>query len=130
MVKISERLRTAAGLIGEGERLADVGTDHGYVPIYLVERKHIPSAIAMDIRTGPLERAREHIRMYGMEDYIQTRLSDGVAALKPDEVDTILVRGWAADWSNIFWRAGESSVSRHMGWFCSRSQSFRRCGVF
>ena len=120
MVKISERLRTAAGLIGEGERLADVGTDHGYVPIYLVERKHIPSAIAMDIRTGPLERAREHIRMYGMEDYIQTRLSDGVAALKPGE----------ADWSNIFWRAGESSVSRHMGWFCSRSQSFRRCGVF
>ena len=91
MVKISERLRTAAGLIGEGERLADVGTDHGYVPIYLVERKHIPSAIAMDIRTGPLERAREHIRMYGMEDYIQTRLSDGVAALKPGEADTILI---------------------------------------
>ena len=88
MVKISERLRTAAGLIGEGERLADVGTDHGYVPIYLVERKHIPSAIAMDIRTGPLERAREHIRMYGMEDYIQTRLSDGVAAEhgSPDEL--------------------------------------------
>ena len=93
MVKISERLRTAAGLIGEGERLADVGTDHGYVPIYLVERKRIPSAIAMDIRTGPLERAREHIRMYGMEDYIQTRLSDGVAALKPGETDTILIAG-------------------------------------
>ena len=93
MVKISERLRTAAGLIGEGERLADVGTDHGYVPIYLVERKRIPSAIAMDIRTGPLERAREHIRMYGMEDYIQTRLSDGVAALKPGEADTILIAG-------------------------------------
>ena len=93
MVKISERLRTAAGLIGEGERLADVGTDHGYVPIYLVERKRIPSAIAMDIRTGPLERAREHIRMYGMEDYIQTRLSDGVAALKPGEADAILIAG-------------------------------------
>ena len=93
MVKISERLRTAAGLIGEGERLADVGTDLGYVPIYLVERKRIPSAIAMDIRTGPLERAREHIRMYGMEDYIQTRLSDGVAALKPGEADTILIAG-------------------------------------
>lgn len=47
----------------------------------------------MDIRTGPLERAREHIRMYGMEDYIQTRLSDGVAALKPGEADTILIAG-------------------------------------
>ena len=56
MVKISERLRTAAGLIGEGERLADVGTDHGYVPIYLVERKRIPSAIAThpDVRHGRL----------------------------------------------------------------------------
>lgn len=57
--------------------------------------------------------------MYGMEDYIQTRLSDGVAALKPGEADTILIAGWAADWSNIFWRAGESSVSRHMGWFAA-----------
>ena len=93
MVKISERLRTAAGLIGEGERLADVGTDHGYVPIYLVERKHIPSAIAMDIRTGPLERAREHIRMYGMEDYIQTRLSDGIAGMGGGLVKHILESG-------------------------------------
>ena len=90
MVKISERLRTAAGLIGEGERLADVGTDHGYVPIYLVERKHIPSAIAMDIRTGPLERAREHIRMYGMEDYIQTIETEALKRSGAAQVDPLL----------------------------------------
>ena len=66
MVKISDRLKTAASLIREGAVLADVGTDHGYVPIYLLEQKKIKSAIAMDINKGPLERAREHIHLYGM----------------------------------------------------------------
>ena len=55
MVKISDRLKTAASLIREGAVLADVGTDHGYVPIYLLEQKKIKSAIAMDINKGPLE---------------------------------------------------------------------------
>ena len=85
MVKISDRLKTAASLIREGAVLADVGTDHGYVPIYLLEQKKIKSAIAMDINKGPLERAREHIHLYGMDEYIQTRLSDGVAALEKGE---------------------------------------------
>lgn len=93
MIKISERLKTAAGLIGEGKRLADVGTDHGYVPIYLLSQGRIPCAIAMDINHGPLQRAREHIRQYGMEAYIQTRLSDGVEALREGEVDSILIAG-------------------------------------
>lgn len=93
MIRISERLKTAAGLIGEGKRLADVGTDHGYVPIYLLAQGRIPCAIAMDINRGPIQRAQEHIRQYGMEAYIQTRLSDGVAALREGEVDTILIAG-------------------------------------
>lgn len=93
MLHISERLRAAAGLVGGGKRLADVGTDHGYVPIYLLMQGRIPSAIAMDIRSGPLARAREHIRRYGMEPYIQTRLSDGVAALGAKEADSILIAG-------------------------------------
>jgi len=93
MVKISDRLKTAASLIREGAVLADVGTDHGYVPIYLLEQKKIKSAIAMDINKGPLERAREHIHLYGMDAYIQTRLSDGVAALEKGEADSILVAG-------------------------------------
>lgn len=93
MVKISERLKTAAALVGAGNVLADVGTDHGYVPIYLLEQRKIPRAIAMDINRGPLERAKEHIRLYGMEDYIETRLSDGVAALVPGEAESILIAG-------------------------------------
>lgn len=59
MLKISDRLIQVAGLIPEGGRLADVGTDHGYIPIWLLERGKIPSAIAMDVNEGPLLRARE-----------------------------------------------------------------------
>lgn len=93
MVKISNRLTTAAALVSQGYTLADVGTDHGYIPIYLLQQKKIPSAIAMDINEGPLERAKEHIALYGLQAYIQTRLSDGVAALKPGEVEAVLIAG-------------------------------------
>lgn len=81
MVKISRRLQTAA-LVSEGTVLADVGTDHGYIPLYLLEQGKIKRAVAMDINKGPLARAKEHITQYGMEQYIETRLSDGVAGLR------------------------------------------------
>ena len=93
MAKISNRLMTAAALVTQGYTLADVGTDHGYIPIYLLQQKKIPAAIAMDINEGPLERAKEHIALYGLQAYIQTRLSDGVAALKPGEVEAVLIAG-------------------------------------
>ena len=93
MVKISNRLMTAAALVTQGYTLADVGTDHGYIPIYLLQQKKIPAAIAMDINEGPLERAKKHIALYGLQAYIQTRLSDGVAALKPGEVEAVLIAG-------------------------------------
>lgn len=80
-------------MVSPGSVLADIGTDHGYVPIYLLEQKKIPEAIAMDVRSGPLARAKEHIAAYGMGDYIQTRLSDGVEALSPGEADSILIAG-------------------------------------
>ena len=93
MPRLSERLHAVARLVGEGLVLADVGTDHAYVPIYLCQQKRIPRAIAMDIRMGPLERAREHILQYGLQAYIETRLSDGVAELRPGEVDSIVIAG-------------------------------------
>lgn len=93
MVKLSNRLLAVASFVTNGNVLADVGTDHGYIPIYLLQEKRIPRAIAMDINAGPLQRAKEHIGTYGLKDYIETRLSDGVAALTPGEVDTVLVAG-------------------------------------
>lgn len=92
-MKLSKRLTAIASLVHEGYVLADVGTDHAYIPIYLLEQKKIPRAIAMDINRGPLQRANEHIALYGMGGYIQTRLSDGVDALDSEEADSILIAG-------------------------------------
>lgn len=92
-VQLSMRLRAIAGMVTKGNRLADVGCDHGYLSIWLVSEKTVPSAIAMDVRPGPLSRARENITRYGLEDYIETRLSDGLAKLEPGEGDTLVIAG-------------------------------------
>ena len=93
MPSLSERLRTAASLVTPGNVLADVGTDHAFVPVFLVLNGTVPSAVAMDVNRGPLERAREHIRMYALEDRIRTRLSDGLRELKPGEAQTVMIAG-------------------------------------
>ena len=90
---VSKRLNRLAMMVTEGNRLADVGTDHGYVPILLFRQKRIPSAIAMDVNPGPLLRAEQHIQEYGVQNYIETRLSDGLAALASGEADTVLIAG-------------------------------------
>ncbi len=92
-MNLSKRLSCLAEMVTGGSRLADVGTDHGYVPLCLYRQGKIPAAIAMDINRGPLERAQEHIREAGVEAYIETRLSDGLAALQPGEADTVLIAG-------------------------------------
>ncbi|MFQ7420786.1 MAG: class I SAM-dependent methyltransferase [Blautia massiliensis (ex Durand et al. 2017)] len=92
-VQLSMRLRAIAGMVTKGNRLADVGCDHGYLSIYLVGERIVPSAIAMDVRPGPLSRARENISRYGLEDYIETRLSDGLTKLEPGEGDTLVIAG-------------------------------------
>ncbi len=92
-MQLSKRMQRLISLITEGNRLADVGTDHGYVPIALVRDKKIPSAIAMDVNRGPLARAGEHIRESGLSTYIETRLSDGLEKLCPGEADTVLIAG-------------------------------------
>lgn len=73
--------------------MADVGTDHGFIPIELVRRGVAERAIAMDIGAGPLERARNHIRRQGLEEKIETRLGDGVQKLSFGEADTVIIAG-------------------------------------
>ena len=92
-MELSKRLRMNASFVTPGNRLADVGTDHGYIPIALVQTGKVSRAIAMDINKGPLERAALHIREQHLEDRITTRLSDGMTALKEGEADTVLIAG-------------------------------------
>ena len=97
MIKLSKRMRAVASMVTPGNVLADIGTDHGYVPISLVQRKKIKKAIAMDVNNGPLQRAKEHIAEYQLEEYIETRLSDGVQKLGVGEADSILIAGMGGE---------------------------------
>lgn len=90
---LSKRLQAVANLVSPKRRVADIGCDHGYVSIYLADVRKCPKVIAMDVRKGPLSQAQNNIHRFGMDDRIETRLSDGTALLKPDEVDTLLISG-------------------------------------
>ena len=94
---ISRRLERVASFVKGGGVVADVGTDHGYIPIYLVKEKRAVSAIAMDVRMGPLSRAKEHIAEYGLEKQISVRLSDGLEKLCPNEADTVVIAGMGGE---------------------------------
>ena len=98
-VKLSARLAAVAALVEPGSRVADVGTDHGYIPIYLVQTGIADRAIAMDVRSGPLERARAHVDRLppGCRERIETRLSDGLKALSPGEADTVVIAGMGGE---------------------------------
>ncbi len=93
MVELSKRLEMIASFVRAGSRIADIGTDHGFLPIYLVQRGVIDHAVAMDIRKGPLARAEEHIRETDLCEEIETRLSDGLEKLKAGEADTVIIAG-------------------------------------
>ena len=92
-MELSKRLYAVAGLVTEGASVADVGTDHGYVPIYLVINNIASKVIAMDINRGPLERARMHIIGHGLKGKIETRLSDGLKEIEPFEVEGMIAAG-------------------------------------
>ena len=92
-MELSKRLTAVAGLVTEGASVADIGTDHGYVPIYLMKQGIAKKAIATDINRGPLERARMHVIGHGLKGKIETRLSDGLKAIEPGEVDTMIAAG-------------------------------------
>ena len=94
--RMSLRLKTVADMLKDEcihRCTADVGCDHGYVSIYLVQNKISESAIAMDVRKGPLAMAESNIRDFSLEKDIQTRLSDGLTELQESEADSLVIAG-------------------------------------
>ena len=92
-VVLSERLRAVAAMVTAGNRVCDVGCDHGFVSIFLAQQGISPGVLAMDIRSGPLGAAREHIAERGLEHIIETRLSDGLHNYNVGEADTLICAG-------------------------------------
>ena len=93
---MNNRLKTIANLISNGTGVIDVGTDHGYLPIYLRKNGYTGNLIASDINREPLSVARENAFSYGCND-IDFRLADGLDSCIPDEVDTIVISGLGGD---------------------------------
>lgn len=91
------RLRLCASMVREGAALADIGTDHGYLPIWLARRGLISRAVAADVRPGPLEKARGNIERYRVHSQVAARLSDGLNAVSPAEADDIVIAGMGGE---------------------------------
>lgn len=110
MIQLSKRLQSVADFVENCETMADVGTDHGYIPVYLVLNRKVNRAIAMDVNPGPLQRAKEHICQYGLENTIETRLSDGCFALRPGEANAIVIAGMGGALMQRILDQGEKAV--------------------
>jgi tRNA (adenine22-N1)-methyltransferase len=117
-VRLSRRLERILQLVADwapdGEKgsrrdicVADVGTDHGFVPICLVERGIAARALALDVREGPLERAKEHVQRKGLDKKIDLRLGDGLKPLAPMEADMVVISGMGGELMLRILREGE-----------------------
>lgn len=92
-IKLGSRLHTIASFVPVGSRLGDIGTDHAYLPLYLIQKGIIKSAVGVDIHIGPYESALETVRMYGVGEKITIRQGNGLVPLKSGEIDTLVVAG-------------------------------------
>ncbi len=92
-IVLSERLKMLAEMVTPGNCVADVGCDHGFLSIYLVQKGISPHVLAMDVRKGPLAAASEHVENCGLGAYIETRLSDGLTGVAGGEAETAVCAG-------------------------------------
>lgn len=94
---LSNRLQAIAAFIAPGSRVADVGTDHGYLPLWLAEHGMCTSIIASDVRPGPLKTAIRNAALAGLGEAIDFRLCAGLEAYAPDEADTVVIAGMGGE---------------------------------
>ena len=97
LLNLKGRLSLCAEYVRGGSRLADIGTDHGYLPIALCQIGKIPCALACDINPLPLASAEKNIAEYGLSDRISVRLSDGLQKVGADEADDVVIAGMGGE---------------------------------
>ncbi|MBR3684301.1 MAG: SAM-dependent methyltransferase [Lachnospiraceae bacterium] len=93
MIELSKRMQAVADMVTPGLSVTDIGCDHGFVSIYLMQQNIATGVIAMDVNEGPLKIAKSHIEEYGLSEYIETRLSDGLSAINPMEAESMVCAG-------------------------------------
>jgi len=92
-LKLGSRLAALAAFVPQGARVADIGTDHAYLPIELVQKNIAISAVAADVHIGPYQAAKDNIAGLGLNNKISVRFGDGLSVLSPGEVDTVVIAG-------------------------------------
>jgi len=92
-IKLSNRLKTIAGFIRQGAAIADIGTDHGFLAVYLAQTGLARRIIASDISSGSLKSARRSAEKYGVSDKITFIVADGLKGVCETDVDTIVIAG-------------------------------------
>lgn len=97
LFSLSPRLQAVADLAPRGKSLADVGSDHGQLPVWLVHQGVVPRAVATDIRPGPLSRGQELARRWEVDDRIDFRLCDGLSAVRAEEAETVTIAGMGGE---------------------------------
>ncbi len=95
-IRLSERLKAAAQFVSPGQAVADVGTDHAYIPIWLAQTGVTKRIIASDINKGPLENARRTAALYGAEG-IDFRLCEGLSGIRQEEAEAVIIAGMGGE---------------------------------
>lgn len=97
LFNLDNRLALCASLVRVGVAVADIGTDHAYLPVWLVKSGKASSAVAADIKSGPLQRADETVKKFEAEGMVKTVLSDGLKNISPNEAQDIVIAGMGAE---------------------------------
>ena len=97
MITLDSRLSLCASFVRQDSKLADIGTDHAYLPVWLCQNGVCKSAIAADINPEPFSRGQLTIAQAGLEDKVKTRLSDGLKSISADEADDIVIAGMGGE---------------------------------
>jgi tRNA (adenine22-N1)-methyltransferase len=111
MITLSERLQAVASRVPEGCRLADIGSDHALLPVWLVQAGRIRSAVAGELNEGPYLAAAKQVREAGLEELITVRRGDGLAVLAPGEADAIAIAGMGGTLIARILHAGASKIA-------------------
>ena len=105
-IKLSKRMKAVADMV-DGERVADIGCDHAFVSMYLIQKGIAEKVFAMDVKKGPMEIAKSNISLYGMGENIETRLSDGFDKLAANEADCAIIAGMGGELINAILSRGK-----------------------
>lgn len=111
-MKLDPRLKAIAEYVNKGEIIADIGTDHGYIPIYLVEKDICPKVFATDIKQGPLNNARGIVKRQGFEETIELRLGNGLEPVINEKLDKIIIAGMGGLLIRDILISGDRLISR------------------